>query len=412
MSIDFYKEFGELGYLANYSNHGFTVDGVYYPTAEHYYQASKFDDTEIKNKILKCKTPKEASTIGRDRGLKRIDHFSDVKLDKMYEGVYYKFSQNKDIRTKLIETRNSDIREMTVKENYWGVGPNLDGRNEIGKILCKVREQVKKELLDEIISKAKGKKVYIIGHSRPDVDSILSALILTKILRSMGVDAVFAVRDESFSDGEMALDFIDEEYEVVKDYDDKKFILVDHNKLDGIPKENVLGAFDHHRITGEVEDLIEMEYSSCGLLLYDLFKDSYDFSLSEKKYIAYTVLSDTEFLTSSRFSEDDRMLYESLNVDIDVDSLKKKYLKTTSFNLDIGNNFLKDYKEYDYDSLRIKRSTIRSYTEDRKKHYDEYVSAMKKHCINLLIWCDYDELATYICYNGYNLKLIYFFLHI
>ena len=26
MSIDFYKEFGELGYLANYSNHGFYKD--------------------------------------------------------------------------------------------------------------------------------------------------------------------------------------------------------------------------------------------------------------------------------------------------------------------------------------------------------------------------------------------------
>ena len=41
MSVDFYKEHGPLGYLANYSNHGFTVDGVYYKTAEHYYQANK-----------------------------------------------------------------------------------------------------------------------------------------------------------------------------------------------------------------------------------------------------------------------------------------------------------------------------------------------------------------------------------
>ena len=47
MSVDFYREEGELGYLANYSNYGFTVDGVYYPTAEHFYQASKFDNPEI-----------------------------------------------------------------------------------------------------------------------------------------------------------------------------------------------------------------------------------------------------------------------------------------------------------------------------------------------------------------------------
>jgi predicted NAD-dependent protein-ADP-ribosyltransferase YbiA (DUF1768 family) len=33
--IEFYKEFGDLGYLANYSNHGFSIDGVYYKTVEH-----------------------------------------------------------------------------------------------------------------------------------------------------------------------------------------------------------------------------------------------------------------------------------------------------------------------------------------------------------------------------------------
>ena len=27
--IEFYKEFGELGYLANYSNHGFTKNGIF-----------------------------------------------------------------------------------------------------------------------------------------------------------------------------------------------------------------------------------------------------------------------------------------------------------------------------------------------------------------------------------------------
>ena len=48
MSIDFYNEHGPLGYLANYSNHCFIKDGVYYKTAEHYYQASKFVDEKIR----------------------------------------------------------------------------------------------------------------------------------------------------------------------------------------------------------------------------------------------------------------------------------------------------------------------------------------------------------------------------
>lgn len=408
MGIEFYKEFGEYGYLANYSNHGFTVDNVYYPTVEHFYQASKFDNPAIIQQILNCKTPKEASNIGRDRNNIRIPNFREIKLDKMYEGVYYKFSQNKEIRSKLIETRNQEIKEMSVKESFWGVGPDFDGRNEIGKILMRVREQVKKDVLDSILSNCRDQKVYIVGHAKPDLDSIFSSFLLTHILKSMGVDAVFAVRDEEFVDSSMIHDFLKEDYEVVSDFSDKKFILVDHNLLAGIPKENVIGAIDHHRISGEVEDIIEMEYASTGLLIYDLFKDQYDFSEEMRTIVALTVFSDTEFLTSSRFSLDDKKIFEELHVDMDPEEYKKKYLKTSNFHLNINDAFFQDYKEYDYDSLKINRSMIKSYTKERIDYYDQYVHEMKKHSIHLLIWCDYEELATYICYNGISLQFPYF----
>ena len=68
-TIRFYKEFGEYGYLATYSNHGFFKDGIYWKTSEHYYQAQKFVEPEVKLKIANAKTPKIASTIGRDRNL-------------------------------------------------------------------------------------------------------------------------------------------------------------------------------------------------------------------------------------------------------------------------------------------------------------------------------------------------------
>ncbi len=408
MAIEFYKEFGEYGFLANYSDHGFTVDGVYYPTVEHYYQASKFDNPDIIKRILESKTPKRASAIGRNRSNIRRKNFRINKINKMYEGVYYKFSQNKDIRAKLIETRNQDIREMSIKESFWGVGPNLEGNNEIGKILVRVREQVKQDVIEDILEKCKDKKVYIIGHNKPDCDSIYSSLLLTHVLKSMGIDAVFAVRDEEFTDEELIKKYLDESYEIIDDYTDKYFILVDHNKLNDIPKDNVIGAIDHHRISGEVDDLIEIEYASTGLLIYDLFKDMYSFTDTEKELIALTVLTDTEYLTSSRFSLEDQKLYSELHVSINPDEFKKKYLKITDFSLNISDNFFKDYKEYDYDSLIIKRSTIKSFSDDKDRYYDEYVSEMNNHSINLLIWCDYEALVTYICYNGISLKSPYF----
>ena len=145
MAIMFYKEFGELGYLATYSNHSFVVDGILYKTSEHYYQSKKFLDEETINKVINANTPKEASTIGRDRNNKKREDWKNIKQDIMFDAVYYKFKQNPDKKKKLLETGNEEIVEETVKENYWGCGPNHDGENNYGKILCKVREQLRKE---------------------------------------------------------------------------------------------------------------------------------------------------------------------------------------------------------------------------------------------------------------------------
>lgn len=408
MTVDFYKEFGELGYLANYSSHGFYKNDIYYKTVEHYYQSEKFDDIEIKNRIINCDTPKEASNIGRDRSLKRIDNFKEIKNSVMYDGLYLKFSQNKDIRSKLIETGDKLIREMTVKESYWGVGPNLDGDNHIGHLLMKVREQVKNDVLESIINNSKDKNVYILGHINPDCDSIFSAYILSEVLKSLGIKAIAARRSGEIIDNDLIKEFLDEDLIEITDYNDKYFILVDNNKLDGIDKENVIGSIDHHIISGEVEDLIEIEYASTGLLIYDLFKDKFKFTKKLKELIYLTVITDTEYLNSSRYREYDKKLINDFNIKLDVVKLKNKYLKTTDFNKDIKSNLYFDYKEYKYNDLSINRSTIKSTKTDREKYYKDYISFMKDNNINLLIWCDYDEGNTYINYNGIDLIHPYF----
>lgn len=144
-TIRFYKEFGEYGYLATYSNYVFFKDGIYWKTSEHYYQAQKFLENDIKLRIANAETPKIASIIGRDRNLKIRSDWEEIKQDVMYDAVYFKFMQNENILKKLLHTGNAEIIEATVKENYWGCGPNNDGQNNYGKILVKVRNQIRCE---------------------------------------------------------------------------------------------------------------------------------------------------------------------------------------------------------------------------------------------------------------------------
>ena len=144
MTIYFYKEFGDLGYLASYSNHGFYKDGKYWPTIEHFYQAHKFLDSNLRDIIQYAATPKEASKIGRDKNNPLRRHWEYLKLDIMFEAVYRKFITHSDIRNLLLLTNNAEIIEETTKENYWGCGPLYDGKNMFGKILMSVRDLMRR----------------------------------------------------------------------------------------------------------------------------------------------------------------------------------------------------------------------------------------------------------------------------
>ncbi|MBQ9313438.1 MAG: NADAR family protein [Clostridia bacterium] len=143
--IRFYKEFGPLGYLATYSAHGFEKDGIFFKTSEHYYQAQKFEDQLVRELIINAATPKIASTIGRNRDYTLRSDWEEVKKSVMFDAVYYKFKQNEDILKKLLDTGDSFIIEATVKENYWGCGPNNDGQNNYGKIVMLVRDRLRLE---------------------------------------------------------------------------------------------------------------------------------------------------------------------------------------------------------------------------------------------------------------------------
>ena len=401
--IEFYKEFGELGYLANYSNHGFTKDGVFYKTVEHYYQSEKFDDPGIKNKIINADTPKEASNIGRDRNLKRIDDFKSIKNQVMFDGILEKFRQHRDIAYKLIETRNKKIAEATIDEYYWGIGKDKSGKNVIGDILVRVRERIKEEILDSIISKCKNKEIYVLGHKNPDADSIISSYILSNVLKGLGANAQFAVLSEDYnyceSDIKLITDYVKVKPVIVDDVNNKLFVLVDHNNLEGLSSENVLGAIDHHIITGEVYDTLEIEYASTCLLIYDLFKDEYEFSDEEKELIALSVLADTDYLCSSRFTEEDKKLFNELNFKLDVSELQKKYFLVNDMNISIEDNLKVNYKEYDK-STKIKRSLIYTYTDDYKNNMSKYVEYLKDKNEWLLIWCDFESKNTYVYFKG------------
>jgi N-glycosidase YbiA len=61
----------------------------------------------------------------------------------MHEAVLAKFTQHADPREILLGTGDAAIVEHTENDRYWGDGGDGSGRNRLGVILVRVREELR-----------------------------------------------------------------------------------------------------------------------------------------------------------------------------------------------------------------------------------------------------------------------------
>ena len=63
----------------------------------------------------------------------------------MYEAVLAKFTQHADLREPLLATGDAKVVEHTENDAYWGDGGDGSGKNSLGQVLMRVREQPRSE---------------------------------------------------------------------------------------------------------------------------------------------------------------------------------------------------------------------------------------------------------------------------
>lgn len=139
-AIYFYNTREEYGCFSNFSIHGFELDGVWWPTSEHYFQAQKFAGTIFVDRIRQLKTAREAANRGRDRSLPLRQDWKAVKDEIMQKAVLRKFETHSEIRDLLLGTGDRLIVENSPIDYYWGCGQDGSGKNRLGEILMQVRE--------------------------------------------------------------------------------------------------------------------------------------------------------------------------------------------------------------------------------------------------------------------------------
>ncbi len=70
--------------------------------------------------------------------------WEEIKDEVMYRAVLAKFKAYAELTELLLSTRQEEIIEKSTKDYYWGCGADGTGKNRLGKILMKVREDLRK----------------------------------------------------------------------------------------------------------------------------------------------------------------------------------------------------------------------------------------------------------------------------
>ncbi|XP_011404489.1 PREDICTED: riboflavin biosynthesis protein PYRR, chloroplastic-like [Amphimedon queenslandica] len=139
--IRFYHSYEPYYEFTNFFLQPVKIDGVIWPTTEHYFQAQKFIGTPYCEVIRKLPTPREAFQYSRMPEVSRWQRrdWASVKEDVMFKALANKFMQNERLKIKLLETKDCKLIEHTYRDSYWGDGGDGSGLNRLGELLMELR---------------------------------------------------------------------------------------------------------------------------------------------------------------------------------------------------------------------------------------------------------------------------------
>lgn len=144
--------------FSNWFPSEFQLEGKKFYNAEQYFMYKKakfFNDEEMAMAILCTDDPKVTKKLGRKvKNFKGIA-WSKVRKEYMKEACRAKFTQNLDLKEKLLSHKTQTFVEASPYDIIWGVGLSEDnpqinnkenwlGENLLGEILTELRDELSK----------------------------------------------------------------------------------------------------------------------------------------------------------------------------------------------------------------------------------------------------------------------------
>lgn len=152
----FWKPTQVNGYLGNWFDAPFDLNGIHFPTSEHYMMYEKamlMGDDITANDIVHATDPKIVKALGREVNPWNETLWINNRCRIMFEACMAKFRAHPDIRASLIATGNTILVEASPLDKIWGIGMGANnpdakvpikwrGLNLLGRVLMKVRQDL------------------------------------------------------------------------------------------------------------------------------------------------------------------------------------------------------------------------------------------------------------------------------
>ena len=115
-------------------------------------KADLFNDPATKKDVMSTDDPVQQKYLGKQVNNYKADTWKEKAPEIMVRGLEAKFTQNEELKMRLISTGDKTIIEAT-KDTFWGIGLPLNskdifnkthysGNNILGKTLMAVRDKL------------------------------------------------------------------------------------------------------------------------------------------------------------------------------------------------------------------------------------------------------------------------------
>lgn len=145
------------GYLSNWYNSPFDLDGMHFSSVEQYIMYQKcitFGDTESAKAVMATDDPARHQTIGKAASGYNDKVWAGMRQLVAMRALYAKFTQNPELRQKLLDTGDAYLVECAYSDTTWACGIRLSddkrhdisnwrGTNILGFALMEVRERIR-----------------------------------------------------------------------------------------------------------------------------------------------------------------------------------------------------------------------------------------------------------------------------